>query len=260
MDTRTRWDPVTYLRFDDHRSRPFRDLVARVVGEPRTIVDLGCGPGHLTSVLRERWPDADVLGLDSSPSMVERARTGDTHPRSRYELGDLAAFDPAEPVDLVVSNAAFQWVPCQLDVAVRVADHVAPGGTLAIQVPTNGTRPNHALLREVAADARFAPHLHDVRPIHDADAEGYLDALARPGWSVDAWTTTYLHVLQGEEPVWSWMSGTGARPYLQALPDDLRGDFEAAYRTGLREAFPERAYGTVLPFDRAFVVARRDDA
>ncbi|MFY0409378.1 methyltransferase domain-containing protein [Solicola sp. PLA-1-18] len=258
MDTRTRWDPDTYLRFDDHRSRPFVDLVARVVGEPRTIVDLGCGPGHLTAVLRERWPDADVLGLDSSPSMVERAQAADPDPRSRYELGDLASFAPASPVDLVVSNAAFQWVPRQLEVAARVADHVAPGGTLAIQVPTNGTRPNHALLRQIAAEPRFARHLQDVRPIHDADAEGYLKALARPGWTVDAWTTTYLHLLEGEDPVWSWMSGTGARPYLQALDGDLRDDFERTYRAALREAFPARPYGTVLPFDRAFVVARRD--
>ncbi|MET0822525.1 MAG: methyltransferase domain-containing protein, partial [Aeromicrobium sp.] len=117
----TIWDPNRYLRYADERSRPFVDLVTRVQGEPRSIVDLGCGPGHLTAVLRDRWPEATVLGVDSSVEMIERARAEDADPLASYELADVSTWEPPAPVDLIVSNALFQWVPDRLDVIERLA-------------------------------------------------------------------------------------------------------------------------------------------
>ena len=251
------WNPTTYLQYADERGRPFVDLIARVPTEPTTVVDLGCGPGQLSAVLRARWPGAQILGIDSSPQMIERADRDDADERTSYELGDIATWEPSEPVDLIVANAAFQWVPEQLEVIPRLRGHLTPGGVLAFQVPNNFGQPSHVLLRELADDPRFAGHLGHIKGARGVDPHTYLDLLAADGWALDVWETTYLHVLDGDDPVFGWVSGTGARPFLQALPDDLRAEFEADYRAALRESYPKRSYGTVLPFQRVFVVARR---
>ncbi len=226
------------------------------------MLDLGVGPGHLVAALHARWPDAVVTGVDSSPAMVEQARAehGDD---AEFVLADLADYVPDGVPDLVVSNAALQWVPGHLDVLARWRDLLAAaddgaGRALAVQVPGNQDAPSHVLLRELAAAPSYARWTEGTARPHVHRAEEYLDVLAQPGWTVDAWETTYLHVLQGADAVFTWISATGARPVLAALPDDVRPAFVAEYKARLRAAYPERAYGTVLPFRRAFVVATRD--
>jgi trans-aconitate 2-methyltransferase len=250
-----RWDPHRYLQYAAERSRPFSDLLARVGAEdPRRVVDLGCGPGTLTALLAQRWPGADVVGLDSSPEMV--AAAGDVR-GVRFEVGDLRDWEPVEPVDVLVSNATLQWVPGHLELLPRLVGAVAPGGWFALQVPGNLGEPSHEIRRQLAAEPRFAPWVAGV-PVPEAGDPGvYLDRLAALGCEVDAWETTYLHVLGGEDPVFAWVSGTGARPTLQALPDVLRDEFEAEFRARLRAAYPRGPHGTVLPFRRVFAVAHR---
>ncbi len=249
------WDPNVYLRHASDRSRPFVDLLARVPGEPRSIIDLGCGPGHLTDVLLARWPDATVHGVDSSAEMIEAARA--RADGATYEHADVVTWTPSRAVDLIVSNALFQWVPERAEVIRRLTDSVSPGGAFALQVPDNADAPSHRLLRELAAREPYAPHTASAQHVPPGPPEEYLDLFAGLGWTVDAWSTTYLHVLPGEDPVWSWVSGTGARPVLQSLPDHLRERFVAEYQAALREAYPSRPYGTVLPFRRTFAVAQR---
>jgi trans-aconitate 2-methyltransferase len=254
MTTSHSWDPTVYLQYADERGRPFFDLTARIpVRKPRTVVDLGCGTGNLTATLRHRWPDAQLHGVDSSPAMVGQAdrTTGVT-----YEVADLRSWTPGRPVDVVVSNAALQWVPGHLDLMPQLVAMVAPGGWLAFQVPGNFDEPSHALRRDLESDPRFAPHLVGVRGPDAHDPATYLDALVRLGCTVDAWETTYLHVLTGEDPIYRWAVGTGARPTLQALPDGVREEFEEEFRRALRAAYPSGPHGTVLPFRRVFVVAR----
>jgi len=249
------WDPARYLAYGDERGRPFVDLLARVRAEhPRTVVDLGCGPGNLTALLAERWPGAVVSGLDSSPEMVEAARAA--VPGLRFDVADLRDWAPAEPVDVLVSNAVLQWVPGHLGLLPRLVAAVAPGGWFAFQVPGNFSEPSHTIRDELAAEPTYAEHVRDVAVPSSHDPAVYLDALASLGCAVDAWETTYLHVLTGENPVFTWVSGTGARPTLQALPDGLRPAFEAEFRHRLAEAYPAHEYGVVLPFRRVFVVAR----
>lgn len=252
------WDPAAYLRYDTERSRPFLDLIARVrPAKADRIVDLGCGPGHLSAVLRERWPHAHIRALDSSLQMIERARAEDPDPRTTYECADLRDWRPEEPVDVVVSNAVLQWVPGHLDLLPRLADAVAPGGALAIGVPSNFDAPSHVILRELSERAPYAEHVPADQHPTASGARDFLDVLARPGWQVDAWETTYLHVLSGPDPVFEWIRSTGARPVLQSLPAGLVARFIDEYKVRLREAYPEHAYGTVLPFRRTFVVAHR---
>jgi trans-aconitate 2-methyltransferase len=250
-----RWDPDRYLVYADERGRPFVDLLARVGAErPSRVVDLGCGPGNLTGLLAARWPGADVLGVDSSPEMVERASASGVE-GVRFEVGDLRSWRPTGPVDVLVANATYQWVPGHLELLPRLVEHLAPEGWFAFQVPGNHDEPSHVLLHELAADPRFAAHTDGVARPHSHDPVVYADVLRDLGMEVDAWETTYLHLLTGEDPVFTWISGTGARSTLQALPDDLRETFVAEYKELLRAAYPPGPHGTTLPFRRIFVVA-----
>ena len=255
----TGWDPDLYLRHADERGRPFHDLLARIDVTPYSIVDLGCGPGQLTPVLRERWPHARIVGVDSSAEMIEAARRRDAGPSVSYEQADVAEWGSVAPVDLIVANALFHWVPDQFDVIRRLARRVAHGGAFALQVPNNFDQPSHVLMRELASRAPYAEHLTDVDLPVGHGAEEYLELFAEfddgLGWSVDAWETTYLHVLAGVDAVFSWISGTGARPVLQALPDDLRESFVKEYKEALRDAYPAQSWGTPFPFTRVFAVA-----
>ncbi|HEY7145129.1 MAG TPA: trans-aconitate 2-methyltransferase [Streptosporangiaceae bacterium] len=257
------WDPGQYRRFADERSRPFADLLSRVKAEdPALVADIGCGPGELTASLSQRWPGAQVLGLDSSPEMIAAAQAlpaaAGTGSRLSFTLADAGDWQPDRPADVIVSNAVLQWIPGHLEVLARWAGFLAPGGTLAIQVPANYDQPSHAILRELAGSPAWRPLLARVQLNRQAaDPAEYLDLLARAGCAVDAWETTYLHVLPGADPVLDWYRGTGLRPVLAALAARQAADFTAAYGARLREAYPAAPYGTVLPFRRVFAVAVR---
>lgn len=249
------WNPEQYLRYGDERSRPFLDLTSRIGAEhPGLVVDLGAGPATQTRLLAERWPGAEVLAVDSSPEMIARAgaQEGVT-----AVLGDLRTWTPPGAVDVLVTNAALQWVGGHLALLPRLAGLLAPGGWFAMQVPGNFEEPSHTLRRELAAQAPYAEHLQGIASPASHDAADYLRALQEAGLEVDAWETTYLHVLHGPDPVFEWVAGTGARPTLQALPEDLRARFEEEFRARLREAYPDRGHGVVLPFRRVFAVGRR---
>jgi trans-aconitate 2-methyltransferase len=265
-DVMAMWDPQQYRRFGDERSRPFFELVGRIDADnPRSVADLGCGPGNLTATLAERWPKAAVTGVDSSPAMIEAALgggpaagEGPAGGRLSFVLGDIGDWTPDAPLDVIVSNAALQWLPDQLKTLAHWAGLLAPGGWLAVQAPGNYDQPGHVVMRELAASARWRSLLDGVQLNRQAtDPAGYLDLLAGAGCTVDAWETTYLHVLPGEDPVLEWYKGTGLRPVLDALPPDLAAEFTAEYGARMRAAYPARPYGTVLPFRRVFVVARR---
>jgi trans-aconitate 2-methyltransferase len=250
------WDPERYLTYADERGRPFLDLIARIGAvEPRRVADLGCGPGNLTRILPERWPGAEVVGLDSSPEMIERANAAQI-PGVRFEVADLRSWRPADEADVLVSNATLQWVPGHLELLPQLVARVAPGGWFAFQVPGNFDEPSHVLLHELGADARFSPYLQGIARPDGHGPSTYLETLLGLGCEVDAWETTYLHLLPGEDPVFTWISGTGARPALQALPDEAREEFVREYKQLLRDAYPAGPHGTVLPFRRVFAVAR----
>jgi trans-aconitate 2-methyltransferase len=256
-----RWDPEQYLQFAAERGRPFDDLLERVpVTDPAVVVDLGCGPGTLTRTLADRWPRARVLGLDSSPEMVQRAIAEGTFAGLDFAVGDLREWQPDEPVDVLLSNATLQWVPDHLSLLPRLLETLRPGGWLAFQVPGNFGDRSHTAMAEVATSARWRERFDGrdrARPTVEHPA-AYLELLAGLGCTVDAWETTYLHVLKGPDAVMRWVSGTGLRPYLQVLEDGAeREAFVADYRALVAEAHPEQPWGTVLPFRRIFVVAQR---
>jgi len=250
------WDPKTYLAFADERTRPAADLLARVPSDkPVRVADLGCGPGNSTKLLVERWPDADVLGVDSSPSMLATARQSSV--RARWEIADLAAWQPRETFDVIFSNATYQWLDRHDVLLPRLMKFVATGGVFSFQVPNNMNALSHVLMRETAEASLYATKLRNVRPVAVETPVRYFDILSPLAASLDIWTTEYIHVLEGEDAVFKWVNGTGLRPYLDALDETERADFTTRYKAVLNIAYPRRADGqTLFPFSRLFAVAR----
>jgi trans-aconitate 2-methyltransferase len=258
-DHAVRWDPQQYARFADERARPFLDLLARVgATAPRRVVDLGCGTGTLTGLLSRRWPDARVQGIDSSPEMITQAsRSGSA--TVTFGLGDIDTWTPSDDTDVVISNAALQWVPRHVELLRSWAGSLTPGGWLAFQVPANFDAPSHTLLRRLVASPRWAPRLSGALRHHDAVREPgeYAELLLDAGLAIDVWQTTYVHRLSGDDPVLSWLRGTGLRPVLARLDDAEAAKFEREFAPLLRAAYPATPGGTLFPFRRTFAVGHR---
>jgi trans-aconitate 2-methyltransferase len=254
-----RWDPAQYDRYAEQRSRPFDDLVARIpLGEPKRVVDLGCGHGALTRRLAERWPAARISGVDNSFDMIAAATQREIPGRLDFVEADLREWQPDGPVDLVVSNAALQWVPEHLALLARFAGWLAPGGVLAFQVPDNFDEPSHVVVRELRSSPQWQDRLgaDADRSLAVERPERYLDVLTGLALSPDVWQTTYFHLLSGDDAVLEWMKGTALRPVLDALAGDQAATaaFLDACGAGLRAAYPPGPAGTLLPFRRTFAV------
>lgn len=261
------WDPTQYEKFSAERTRPFADLVARIGAQsPELVLDLGCGNGIATLSLAERWPGARVVGVDNSPEMLDAARAKDPEGRVEWVEADLSSWDIGSlgsAPDVIVSNATLQWVPMHLPLIEQWSAALAPEGWFALQVPGNFDSPTHALMREVAVEHPRAAELEAATKRYGAaEPSTYLQILAKSGLSVDAWETTYTHVLDpaGEQdnPVLDWVTGTGLRPILDVLTDEEERDaFLAEYGRRVAEAYPRKYAGVLLPFRRVFAVGHK---
>jgi trans-aconitate 2-methyltransferase len=255
--TAASWDPAQYLRFAGERLRPALDLLGRVplAGAAR-VVDLGCGTGNVTAILRQRFPTADLLGVDGSEDMLAKARA--SMPDARFETADFATWTPVTPPDLIYSNAALHWASGHETLFPRLVGLLAPGGVLAVQMPAMHNEPLRALQNEVAAHGPWAPLLADAGFARGLLSVGEYYDLLRPLFAeLDIWETIYLHVLQGEDAVTEWAAGSSLRPFLDKLPPGLREAYRAAYSAALAPHYPRRLDGsTLLPFRRLFIVGR----
>ncbi|MFI6391396.1 trans-aconitate 2-methyltransferase [Nonomuraea sp. NPDC050547] len=252
------WDPSTYERYADERSRPFFELTARIQADaPQYVVDAGCGTGELTMALAERWPEATVEGFDSSPAMIAKAReTG-----GRFTVADVTLWRPDRPVDVLVSNAVLQWVPTHRDLLGHWVDALADGGWLAFQVPGNFDAPSHVLIRELCRSDTWRDKLGEFdRGAPVSTAVEYMELLSAMGARVDAWETTYVQLLQGEDAVLTWVSGTALRPVLDRLNPGEQTSFKRDLKKLFDAAYPRKEYGTAFPFRRIFVVASKEVA
>ncbi|MBD9667485.1 trans-aconitate 2-methyltransferase [Variovorax beijingensis] len=254
------WNPALYRRYEDERTRPAQELLARVpLPEAARVVDLGCGPGNSTELLANRFPQAQVVGTDNSEAMLVSAR--ERLPQARFELSDIATWAPQdEAPDLIYANAALQWVPDHEQLIPRLFAALAPGGVLAIQMPDNREEPTHRLMRAVAAEAPWA------EPIGNADRlrtlllplGGYYDLLAPAAAKVDVWHTIYQHPMADAAAIVEWVRGTGLKPFVDRLPADLQASYLAEYERRVDQAYPARTDGKrLLAFPRMFIVAQR---
>jgi len=251
------WDPKTYLAFADERTRAAAELLARIpIEAPTRVIDLGCGPGNSTALLASRWAGAHLEGMDSSPEMIDQARESGV--AAEWSVADIAGWTAAAPYDVIYSNAALHWVGDQASLLPRLMQSVRPGGALAFQVPMNFDMPSHVLMRAVASEGPWAAKLSGVRNIVLMSAEQCFDILEPYAASLDIWDTEYLQVMEGPDAVYRWVSGTGLRPFVQALEGAERDAFIQDYKARLNAAYPMRESGkTLFPFRRLFVVARR---
>ncbi|MEP9356095.1 trans-aconitate 2-methyltransferase [Xanthobacter sp. KR7-65] len=251
------WNASLYLKFEDQRTRPARDLLAQV---PRAtagfVVDLGCGPGNSTELLAERFPDAQVLGLDTSPDMIAAARR--RLPAARFELADVSALELPQPADVIFANAVLQWVPDHAALLPRLMSLLAPGGVLAVQMPDNLEEPAHVAMRETAMAGPWADKLAAATGARTVlpDPTAYYDLLAPRARSVDLWHTVYNHPLDGVPAIVEWLKSTGLRPFVDPLEGDERAQFLEEYAARLADFYLPRVDGKVLlAFPRFFMVA-----
>lgn len=251
------WNADLYLKFADERTRAARDLLARVpLDTPQTVYDLGCGPGNSTALLIERYPDAQITGIDNSPEMLKTARKA--HPRYAFEGGDVAKWRPGKPADLLFANAVFQWIPEHPQVFKELCGFLAPGGALAVQMPDNLNEPVHVLMREVAASGKWAGKLKDAARPTLPPPQFYYDVLRPECRAVDIWKTEYFHPLDGAAAIAQWVKATGLKPFLDRLEPAEQSDFINQYTERLAGAYPASVDGkSLLRFPRLFIVAIR---
>ena len=254
-----KWDPDRYLRYADHRMRPGVELIARIPDvEARRIVDLGCGTGSLTALLAERWPTAEVVGIDSSREMVERARTD--HPDLDIRSGNIDTWLPDRPVDIIFSNAALHWLDDHERLFRRLRSHLAPGGVLAVQMPDNWNAQTHQIPATILDEGYWRAEAREAlirdRLSDPVDYRRWVEPAA-----VDMWRTTYYQEFEGDDPVWEWVNGSLLRPVIEALEGVEADRFSAVCRRRYREAYRQQPDGiTVVPFSRLFLIAVADGA
>ena len=251
------WSPSQYLKFGDHRLRPAVDLLARVPdASPIRIVDLGCGTGSVTALIRRRWPEAQVIGVDDSPEMLEQARQGD--PGVDWRQASIENWVPDSPPDLIVSNSALHWLDRHDQVFPRLAQMLAAGGVLAVQMPRNFAAPSHTCITRAVQAGPWKDRLGPLTRSEPVSLPAYYHELLSPRVEeIDVWEIEYFQVLRGESPVVEWTSGTILRPLLAALSDTERTQFLQAYEKCVGGAYPPRSDGTTLfPFKRLFIIAR----
>jgi trans-aconitate 2-methyltransferase len=252
------WNPQQYLKFSGHRLRPAVDLLMRIPDFPvRTVADLGAGAGNVTKLIKERWPSADVVGVEGSSEMVAAGRKA--APEVEWLQQDLGAWEPAQKYDVIYSNAALHWLPDHAKLLPSILGAVEPGGILAVQMPRNFSAPSHLLIGETALNGPWrsqVEHLVTSPPVHEPAF--YHAVLAPLSENIDIWETEYLQVLEGENPVKEWTKGTWLTRYLDILQGEEKAAFEAAYGERVAKAYPRNAAGqTLFPFRRLFMVVRR---
>ncbi len=258
----THWNPRQYLKFSDHRLRPAIELIERIPLEaPKVIFDLGCGTGHVTRIMAERWRSARVYGLDNSKEMLQKAKAEPSE--VQWREADIENWMPDEEPDLIYSNATLHWVEGHHALFPRLVGFLSAGGCLAAQMPLSWDAPSHRLMRQILADGDERARPLGTETLRRAvarkwveDAEIYYDLLSGYVRNIDIWETEYLHALEGDDAVLEWVQGTGLRPILNGLSDEEREIFLAEYRCRLREAYPVKSNGlTLYPFRRLFIVA-----
>jgi trans-aconitate 2-methyltransferase len=254
------WSATQYVKFEEERTRPVRDLVARIpLAHAASAADLGCGPGNSTEVLRERYPGARVVGVDSSADMIEAAR--ERMPDIAFKIADIRDWRADGPLDVILSNAALHWIHGHETLLPALMAKLGPRGALAVQLPDNLDQPSHLLVRKIAAAGPWAAKLKDAANARAEPhgAEWYFRLLRSHARHVDIWRTTYYHLLAGgAHDILEWSKGTDLRPFLDPLNSAEREVFLTRAEAAIADAYPAEPDGTVLlPFPRLFFVATR---
>ncbi len=258
------WNASVYGQFLEARTRPARDLLFAISPDfhPKAVCDLGCGPGNSTILLQERWPEATVVGMDTSSSMLVEAKK--KYPDIEFIQGDIATWAPEEKIDCLFANAALQWVSNHETLFPKLTSYLRPGGIFAMQIPNNFHTPSHqTTVRLLQTHSEWHPFLSGVRyglletPFYTAAT--YYDLGVKAGLTnLLLWETEYFQEMQDHQSIFNWVKGTGLQPVLSQMDSDTKSKFERAYVEAIRSEYPIQRNGNVLlPFRRLFLVGCR---
>ena len=253
------WDSSLYLQFGRERTQAAVDLVARIQLEnPENIVDLGCGPGNSTAILGNRWPKAGITGIDSSPEMIAQAIASDTN--INWVIGNISDWRPEKPVDLIFSNAAYQWLPDHQSLFTSLVTHLKPRGVFAAQMPFHHASPLQQVVLKVSQEGAWDERMTHARNALTYQSTGfYYDVLRSLCTSLDLWETEYIHEMENAQAIVEFIKGSGLRPFVETLdtPEEII-HFESLVLDGYTQAYPAQTNGRVLfPFRRQFIVATK---
>ena len=253
------WSAEQYSKFESERNRPVLDLLEHIpTNDVKTAADIGCGPGNSTELLRDKYPLAQITGMDSSADMIDAARK--RLPDIQFELADISTWEARGPFDIILANAALQWVPDHVKLFPALISKLSYGGSLAVQMPDNFDEPSHRLMREIAADGPWKDKLRAAsKRVARETADWYYQELRGAVSKLDIWRTTYYHPLSGSvDAIVEWFKGTGLQPYLNPLDEHEQTEFIKQYKGALTKAYTVYADGFVLlPFPRLFIIAVR---
>jgi trans-aconitate 2-methyltransferase len=256
------WKPNLYMQFRSERTQPSIDLIGKMnLIEPKSIIDIGCGPGNSTQVLVNRWPKAKITGLDSSPAMIKKAIQD--YPNQEWIVADALTYKPKIAYDIVFSNAAIQWIPEHGKLLKKFHGMLTDIGLVAIQIPLFWDMPLGKIIRKTAEDSHWKERLKgvsDLFTIHNYSF--YYDHLSSLFNSIDIWETHYFHVLDNHMAIIEMMRSTGLKPYLDKLDNDLDiSQFEKKVLIGIEKEYPEQKNGKVLlPFKRLFFIGYKSNS
>lgn len=255
------WKPELYLKFKKQRTQPAIDLVSRIdLTAPKRIIDIGCGPGNSTLTLKNRWPNAEITGIDNSPSMIEQAKKtdGDINWICADASDDL---DGLGKFDIVFSNAAIQWMPRHEELLPRLFSLLDVGGVFAVQVPVTTQMPVHVSLQSIVQSERWSNKFSGENSHSTFSAPYYYDILSKLSRDIDLWETHYYHVMENHQSIVQWYSSTGLKPYLDRLESASdQTNFLIEFENALKFAYPKQVDGFVLfPFTRIFFIVSKHE-
>ncbi|MBI9088403.1 MAG: methyltransferase domain-containing protein [Desulfobacterium sp.] len=253
------WQPDLYMQFKSERTQPSIDLVAKIDQvAPKTIIDMGCGPGNSTRILANRWPESKIIGIDSSAAMIEKAKQ--EYPNQEWQMANASTYESAMKFDVVFSNAVIQWIPNHEHLFTKFHALLSNDGVVAVQIPQFWDMPLGKIIENIATATRWKDQTGGVSTLFTIhDYSFYYDILSNLFNSIEIWETHYLHVLENHVSVLEMIRSTGLKPYLERLTDDsARREFEEAVLKEIREAYPIQKNGKVLlPFNRLFFTGRK---
>jgi len=252
------WKPVQYLKFENERLRPALDLLAQInMAKPKIIKDLGCGTGNITKIMKDRWPDAQITGIDSSEAMLTQAKKVSRD--ITWEIADLNTWEAAETTDIIFSNATYHWLDNHDILFPKLMKSLNPDGILAIQMPNNFQAATHLCIAQVIRKGDWKLKLEGFlreQPVLTPDE--YFGILANFSGSINMWETSYQHLLFGDNPVVEWTKGSALRPFLEKLDAANQDKFLDKYTELINHAYPQNNKGvTIMPFKRLFILATK---
>ena len=253
------WDSEKYLKFEKERTQPAIDLVRRVEGRNvSSVLDVGCGPGNSSVVIKNIFPNADILGIDFSADMIERAKKDYVDITFEQWDADVFTEETSKKFDLIFSNACLQWLPNQFKTIINLYKLLNDNGIMAVQIPCNFDEPIHHLINKVVTSEKWKAVIKYQRNYVMSSVEEYFNVISALSDEFDIWTTTYHHVLPSHEAIWSWYEGTGLRPYLSQLDDSMKDEFKKDIMEEIRKNYPLQKSGKIIfDFPRLFFVVEK---